>query len=80
MTRPETILLTSTVGQIARCVPADIPCTSPYYDRLAALFERMNFVKTGSQEHAYLLQQIAEMERRARRRLETDAYLKLITQ
>ena len=48
-----------------------IPPASPYYDRLRSLNIQMDFVPYNSPEYHYLNRQIEELERRARRHLET---------
>lgn len=47
----------------------NIPIASPYYDRLRSLHIQMESVPYGSLEYHYLDEQIAEMERRARLRM-----------
>lgn len=48
-----------------------IPPASPYYDRLRSLNIQLDFVPFNSPEYHYLRRQVEEMERRARKHLET---------
>lgn len=50
-------------------IPMDIPVTSPYYDRIQALNNELDFAPYGSPSFRYLTQQIGEMVRRARNRM-----------
>ena len=69
--KPKTIL-SSAVGHVLRRMPADIPASSPYYDRLRALNDEICFVAESSPHYKYLVQQIAEMEERAKKRIDDD--------
>ena len=65
-------LTQKTGAQVMRRMPADIPITSPYYDRIRALNDQICFVSESSPDYEYLVLQIAEMEDRAMRRLYDD--------
>ena len=69
--KPETIM-GSAANEIMRRMPADIPASSPYYDRLRALNDEICFVAESSPHYKYLVQQIAEMEERAKKRIDDD--------
>lgn len=53
----------------------DVPVTSPYYDRIRSLNNQKDFVPHGSPEYKYINYQIAEMERRARKRIEVNKHI-----
>lgn len=50
-----------------------IPAASPYYDRLRSLNIEMDFVPYNSPEYHYLKKQIAELELRARKRMNLES-------
>ena len=50
----------------------DIPTTSPYYDKLRSLKLELDFVPYGSPEYRNLRVEIANTEKCARKKMETD--------
>lgn len=69
--KPKTIA-SVTMHDVMRQVPADIPASSPYYDRLRALNDEICFTAESSPHYKYLVRQIAEMEERAKKRIDAD--------
>ena len=54
---------------VARQPHAEIPVSSPYYDKLRSLNIEMDFVPYGSPEYHYLESEIVKMEQRAHERM-----------
>ena len=52
--------------------PADIPYTSPYYDKIRSLKMERDFASFGSPERQWIELQISEMTQRAQQRVAAD--------